>query len=614
MNRSSYKRIVQYVLIAGVLFSACRKDEPVIQADLSVTKVIDNTSPNVGTNVTFTITATNNGPNAATGVIVNYTLPSGYTLISATKTTGTWTTPNWAIGSLANTGTATLTVIATVNATGLHDNTATITGAEQDPKPGNNSSDATQIKVQANEVNIFIWSALSDYYLWNNMVPNLSITKYATDNDLNLFLNTYSDPQVLFTDLLYQYEKVDKWSFLVDNSQTIDDWISGTSKTMGYDFMLVRMDAAGNLLGYVRYVFKDSPAEKAGVKRGDLFLTVNDKQLTMSNYQTLLFKSDVYKLGFASITNNAIVPNSKTVNMTAVEMQENPINKDTVFMYNNQRIGYLVYNAFNADFDIQLNEVMKKFKEANIDQMVLDLRYNGGGSVQSSIYLASMIYGTDVSKIFTKAQYNELLQSYITEQEGADYLNDHFVTTIEATETTAATPINTLNLQKIYFIVSDNTASASELLINGLKPYMNVKVVGINTYGKYVASFTIKDIDDNGNPISTYAMQPIVAKYANSLGVTDFVNGLTPDIIAREISDVGVTMADLEGFSPFGDPNEKLLSYVLADISGIPVTSQVFKSAQKKLPKVVDSRDLKPFANDMYINRFKKLSIKTNLQ
>ena len=447
----------------------------------------------------------------------------------------------------------------------------------------------------ASVVNKFIWNGMHDYYLWTSQVPNLSEPKYGEKDTLNLLLNRFTDPQVLFTSLLYQYNTIDKWSFMVDNSQTITDWISGTSKTMGYDFMLAQYGTSGYVFGFVRYIYKGSPAEAAGMKRGDIFINVNDQQLTTTNYETLLFSTDSYKLGFANIINRTVIPNTRTVNLTDVVMQEDPISLDTIFVYNNQKIGYLVYNGFNSDYDIQLNNVIKTFKDANIDQMVLDLRYNGGGSVQSSIYLASMLYGTDATKLFAHAQYNDNLQAYLTEQYGAAYLNSNFVSTIDATTTTASTPINTLNLQKIYIIVSDNTASASELLINGLRPYMNVKVVGINTVGKYVGSTTIQDWDANGNVNTNdpYAMQPIVVKYSNSLGVTDFVNGLTPDIVAEE---------DIANLMPFGDPNETLLSAVLADINGMPITSMTLKSAQMGLKKVADSHQFKPFATDMYIN------------
>ncbi|MDP2338799.1 MAG: S41 family peptidase [Bacteroidota bacterium] len=452
-----------------------------------------------------------------------------------------------------------------------------------------------EIIPQANEINTFVYNGLKDYYLWNGQIDALSNKKYQDKDSLNAFLNKYTDPKALFTSLLYKYKEIDKWSFLVDNSKTIDDWISGISKTMGYDFMLGRIGSSDNLFGFVRYVMKGSPAEAAGMKRGDIFLNVNDQQLTVSNYQTLLFATETYKLGFATITNNTISPNSRTVNMTAIELQENPINKDTIFLSNNQKIGYLVYNGFNADFDIELNNVFKKFKDANINQLVLDLRYNGGGSVQSSIYLASMIYGTDPSKIFAHAQYNSGVQDYFVNTYGSGALNDYFTSTISATTKNAATSITSLNLQKIYIIVSDNTASASELLINGLKPYMKVTVVGINTVGKYTGSMTVKDWDSNGNvnPNHSWAMQPIIVKYANSNGVSDFINGLTPDIFAEE---------DIANLIPFGDPNEKLLSFVLADMKGISITGMVLKSAQIGLKKVADSRDFKPFANEMYIN------------
>ena len=455
---------------------------------------------------------------------------------------------------------------------------------------------------EATEVNVFIWNGLNDYYLWNSLIPELSDTKYENKDSLNAFLNTYTDPQELFTSLLYKYEEVDKWSFLVDDSKEIEDWIAGISETMGYDLMLGRIGGSNDLFGFVRYVYKGSPAETAGVKRGDIFMEVNDQQLTVSNYQTLLFATKTYKLSFATISDNSISLSNRSVTMAAVEMQENPINKDTIFVFDNQKIGYLVYNGFNSDFDIQLNDVFKKFKDANINRLILDLRYNSGGSVQSSIYLASMIYGTDVNKVFAKAKYNSGLQSYLVSEYGLASLSDNFTTYIDKTDKNPATPINTLNLNKIHIIVSDNTASASEMLINGLRPYMNVTVVGINTEGKYTGSMTVKDWNEQGtvNPNHKWAMQPIVVKYANSRDESDYVDGLAPTIIAEE---------DFASLLPFGDPNEDLLKVVLADIKGIPVTSMVLKSAKMGLRKVADSRDFKPFANEMYINpdKFKNL-------
>ena len=453
---------------------------------------------------------------------------------------------------------------------------------------------------QATDVNKFIYYGLQDYYLWTSNVANLNDTKYANADSLNAYLNGYEDPQDLFTSLLYQYKTIDKWSFMVDDSQEIDDWISGISESMGYDFMLGRIGDSDNLFGFVRYVYAGSPAEKAGLKRGDIFLKVNSTQLTVSNYQELLFSTLSYTLSFAKITDYTIAAIDKTMSMTAVVLQENPINKDTIFTVNNQKIGYLVYNGFNSDFDIELNNVFLRYKEANISQLVVDLRYNGGGSVTSSIYLASMIYSTDVNKVFAKSVYNTAFQKALTDYYGSTYLFDNFTNTIEATDDTPAATINSLSLKKVYFIVSDNTASASELLINGLRPYIDVKVVGINTVGKYTGSTTIKDWDEDGevNPSHKYAMQPIVVKYANSAGVSDFVDGLTPDIVAEE---------DIANLLPFGDPNETLLKVVLDDLKGIQVTAQTLKSAKIGIEKIAGSRDFKPFKNEMYINSPRKL-------
>ena len=94
---------------------------------------------------------------------------------------------------------------------------------------------------EASEVNKFVFTGLRDYYLWNEMNANLTSTNYEKKDSLNVFLNKFTDPQELFTSLLYKYKEIDKWSFLVDDSKTIDDWIAGISETMGYDFMLGRI-------------------------------------------------------------------------------------------------------------------------------------------------------------------------------------------------------------------------------------------------------------------------------------------------------------------------------------------------------------------------------------
>jgi len=449
-------------------------------------------------------------------------------------------------------------------------------------------------------VNRFIYTGLQTYYLWEDSIPNLKATKYNNADTLNAYLNSYNDPQKFFTSLLYQSGTVDKWSFLVNDSTTISNWIAGISKSMGYDFWHAQLGTTSNVVIIVKYVFKGSPAEKAGLKRGDLFLKVNGTQLTLSNWdQYLLNNPTTYTLSMASISNNTVSLNGKSLTMTAVTLQENPILMDTVLTVGNYKVGYLVYNGFNSDFDLQLNQVFQDFKSAAIDKLIVDLRYNGGGSVQTATYLASMIYGTATSKVFYTEQYNPLVQAYYQSTDPTS-LSNNFVSQIAATSTTAATPINALNLSSLYVIMTDGTASASELLINGLTPYMNVFKVGSNTVGKYVASVTIQDWETNGtvNPKDPYVMQPIIVRIANSQGVTNFRNGLTPDYSIQE---------DVANLMPFGDPNETLLKPVLDQIQGIPLSSVSLKSTQLGLKKLGDSQSYRIFPQSMYIKNFKKI-------
>ncbi|MBO9583913.1 MAG: DUF11 domain-containing protein [Flavobacterium sp.] len=151
---------------------------PVIGADLAVAKTADNATPTVGTNITFTITATNNGPVNATGVNVSDALPLGYTLVSATPSIGTWTAPNWAIGNLPNGASATLVIVAKVNSSGPYANTATISGNESDTVPTNNTSTFTPTPVSSSDLSVVKTVSTSS----PTVGANVTFTITATNN------------------------------------------------------------------------------------------------------------------------------------------------------------------------------------------------------------------------------------------------------------------------------------------------------------------------------------------------------------------------------------------------------------------------------------------------
>ena len=177
-------------------------------SDLAVTKTVNNASPTVGTNVTFTITATNNGPSTATVVSVADGLPSGYTFVSASPSVGTYTAPTWTIGNLANGANATLTIIATVNATGIYANTATISGAQSDPTSGNNSATSTPTPVNliiANDdtgspVNGSTGGTAFANVLWNDTLNSVAVV--STQVNITFVSSTNTGVTLLGTNVM----------------------------------------------------------------------------------------------------------------------------------------------------------------------------------------------------------------------------------------------------------------------------------------------------------------------------------------------------------------------------------------------------------------------------
>ena len=458
-----------------------------------------------------------------------------------------------------------------------------------------NDNTSEEVK-ESSDVSKFIWYGLHNYYLWYTEVPELQTSKYKTLDDLYRFLNQYTDYEQLFYRLLYRYGTVDKWSFIVDDYTLLEQILSGISKSMGFDFILYKMENSDDLFGVVRYVLEGSPADLAGIKRGDIFIRVNGQDLTVSNYRSLLFGLESYSLSFAYIEGDTIYPNNVTRDLTAVEIQEDPVYYWTVLDLNGVPTGYLVYNAFTSDFDGRLNDVFGDMKTAGVQKLILDLRYNGGGAITSAINLASMIYTTDESNLFSRISYNDKLQAYITGLYGDEYFNVRFTDSLlTASDANPTVPINTLNLADLYVITTNGTASSSELLINGLEPYMNVTVIGEDTYGKYVGSITLKDYDNNGtlNPSHKWGMQPIVLKIANSEGVSDYVNGLPAD---EKVSE------DIAIMRPFGDVNETLLAAAISRITGAKKSGQAAASSWQGLERVADSKDLRPFGKEMYLN------------
>lgn len=449
------------------------------------------------------------------------------------------------------------------------------------------------------EINRFIWSGLNTYYLWVDNVPELQYKNYNSQLALDYFLNSNGDHEDFFHSLLYKPGEVDNWSWIVDDYVSLENQFKGIYKTNGMDFRLGLYSENSLVFGFVRYVMKGSPADLAGIKRGDYFTSINNTKLTTDNYRTLLFENQTYTVTIDTLVNRTFVSTGRNKTLAAIEFQENPIYLDTVYAINNKKIGYLVYNTFIANYSLALNDVFQKFKSEGINELILDLRYNPGGDENNMIDLASMIYTTDKSKVFMQTKYNSEVEAYLKQKYGTDYVIKHFKDQIEYTTNNnppSFYPINSLNLSKLHVITSDNTASAGEVLMCGLKPYIPVIMLGDTTEGKYVGSATIKDIIDNNetvNPNHTWAMQPIIVKIANKDGITDYIGGYKPNILLQE---------DVTNLGKLGDINEPLLKSMLNYINGIGPGASALKSKTINFSTVADSKDAFRFRGGLNID------------
>ena len=441
------------------------------------------------------------------------------------------------------------------------------------------------------EIQDFIWSGMNVYYLWQPNVRNLADDRFESQNEYEQFLATEPVPEEFFESLIYNRQSVDIWSWIVDDYIELENRFAGISKSNGVDFGLARISSnSDDILGYVRYIMPNSDASGKDIKRGDAFTHVNGVQLTISNYRELLFSDmDTYTLDLANIQNGNVIPTGRSVELTKFEYTENPILIAKTFDEGGRKIGYLLYNGFTRGFDNELNDVFRQFKNEAVTDLILDFRYNPGGSVNTAVALGSMVTGQFTGEVFSREQWNPKIQEEL-EQSQPDWLVNKFMDKFRSGES-----INSLNLNSVHIIVTGNSASASELVISALQPYIDVTLIGSQTSGKYTASVTLYDSPnfsrEDANPNHLYAMQPIVLESVNSLGNND-KNGYEPNIERFEnLSNLGV----------LGARNEALLNIAINDIIGGAAKYEEFKLPQ--FETFSSSKLFTPLADNMYVDK-----------
>lgn len=427
-------------------------------------------------------------------------------------------------------------------------------------------------------VNQWIQTQMKGAYLWNDGMPSPRKSL---------------DPKAYFAALK---SSQDRFSWIENNYEELLNSLKGVNKEAGYEYKLYGNQTNNNVDMQIMYIKAGSLIETENVDllRGDIITEINGKRITRSNYEEILEKEIPQT---HTITYKRFNPETDTwedkgqATLHTAQFAENPNFLNTVITVGGRKIGYYVYNFFAAGptqgstvYDDQMATVFAGFKAAGITDLVIDLRFNSGGSISSATALASYIgKDVDANDVFTQFQYNAELQAYAIQKYGADYLKLKFITT----PNNVGTQIN----NRVYFLTSKRTASASELVINGLKPYMSqITLVGDSTVGKNVGSTSIYKEND---PRNTWGMQPIIVKLYNSQNQADYDEGFVPDVLdvdnEREIY-------------PLGDVNEKLLSKAIDRITGGTVARKARTGKTTQGYEVATSADFKESGYTLMMN------------
>jgi C-terminal processing protease CtpA/Prc len=427
----------------------------------------------------------------------------------------------------------------------------------------NNDDDQWSQTQINNHVNDWIYKEMSAWYYWNDKMP--------TEKNVNY----NSDPENFFDNLLYNKNTVngDRFSWIQENYVELLNALKGvTPRDLGFEYY------TGSDYYLVVYVKPNTHAASQGIKRGQQIKAVNGTTIK-SGINNPLTGADTYNITVYDPADD----NTKDIRVNVeYNYAENPVYySNTYSLSGGKKAGYLVYNQFTSDsgdnsvaYDRKLVDIFNGFISEGVSDIILDLRYNGGGSILTATRLASaLVPNRSTDNIFSRNEYNKIIDQALKDELGNNYdsyINSRFVDDITYGRGKISIPELGTHIKnkggKLYILTGSYTASASELIINGLKPYMNndIVLIGLTTYGKNVGSVSLYKEDDDHNK---WGMQPIVLKISNVENYSDYAAGFTPDYKYNEF-------VDDDRLRPFGDTDEILLATALANIEGVSLPAK----------------------------------------
>ena len=386
----------------------------------------------------------------------------------------------------------------------------------------------------------FIQDMMKEYYYWNETAPYPNYFDYS---DIYKFFNASLVEQ-------------DRWSWMI-NGKTFTE--EETGKYTSYGMSLGQaIEYYNDYTVYIRYVYKNSPFDKAGITRGWSIMKINGVDVK-TLVQNKTFNKELDKDGntftFKDIKGNVkdIKIFKSAINAPSVLIAR--VFDNTHFSWLNQPVGYINYLSFNQNMLDDIKSAVATVKSSGAKHLILDLRYNGGGSTVASDLLASLIANSGCDgKVLARRKHN-----------AKNSAMDNDKRTISVIKRTS----ESLDLDDIYVISGQGTASASEIIINGLKPLMKLIQVGQTTYGKpngmYVVKYPLKA------KLPDYVFLPICFYSVNSLGQGDYDKGLPPDNYRADLPNTDwdndeIVLACLKNIATGNFPELPKISAKAADV------------------------------------------------
>ncbi len=410
-----------------------------------------------------------------------------------------------------------------------------VSACEKDPSLNDPGSNAT--------INQWTLKQMQQYYYWNDKIGKTNDHQQA--------------PDLFFKNLLFQK---DHYSRIL---QTLNSDTYGNTLTNTFGFDMVQVQTTDQTIQLVTQVVPFSEGYLMGLQRGDSISHINNERINQGNMQLLLDKS--LPLPTMQLKRN----DGKLFNLPSSYISQ-PVLYAAKLISTSPTVGYIFLSQFDFSGAYSLLEVVQHFKSQQVQELVVDLRYNPGGQVAFAAFCALLLADIKENDIFARYQGNRNIKNR----------EDSFAAALQGQPdgySFSAKDIlkQGLHLKRIYMLTGPNTASASEMLMNGLAPYVEVVQVGNKTYGKDMASTTLTTPQEIHGAERAWHLIPMIYKIYNKAGQGNYSNGISPQKVTDEFAFLPLV--------PIGDSRDPLIREALRTISNKTTGAKGFANATEKM-------------------------------